>query len=101
VTPAAPAAVVCREIGRLLCPDGGQGSNGEARRDRDEYREADKVPEPPFGDPMVLPAALVRRELDARFVGQYPWSLGQSVAIQHTARYTELSQERFKDFWRS
>jgi type 1 fimbriae regulatory protein FimB/type 1 fimbriae regulatory protein FimE len=22
-------------------------------------------------------------------------------AIQHTARYTELSQERFKDFWRS
>jgi hypothetical protein len=21
-------------------------------------------------------------------------------AIQHTARYTELSQERFKDFWR-
>jgi type 1 fimbriae regulatory protein FimB/type 1 fimbriae regulatory protein FimE len=20
-------------------------------------------------------------------------------AIQHTARYTELSQERFKDFW--
>jgi site-specific recombinase XerD len=22
-------------------------------------------------------------------------------AIQHTARYTELSQERFKDFWRT
>jgi type 1 fimbriae regulatory protein FimB/type 1 fimbriae regulatory protein FimE len=22
-------------------------------------------------------------------------------AIQHTARYTELSQERFKDFWRA
>jgi len=22
------------------------------------------------------------------------------LTIQHTARYTELSQERFKDFWR-
>ena len=22
-------------------------------------------------------------------------------AIQHTTRYTELSQERFKDFWRA
>ncbi|MGB8629289.1 MAG: hypothetical protein WCD69_07860 [Xanthobacteraceae bacterium] len=36
------------------------------------------------------------REASARAIQDW---LGHR-AIQHTARYTELSQERFKDFWR-
>jgi site-specific recombinase XerD len=40
-------------------------------------------------------SALTKDEAQDR--GQHDW-LGHQ-AIQHTTRYTELSQERFKDFW--
>ena len=56
-------------------------------------------PSPPMPSTVLRHAcgyALANQGHDTRAIQDW---LGHR-AIQHTARYTELSQERFKDFWR-